>query len=198
MTINIRRRAKAEALWMQLRLELEQKVQARTQELAERNQQLSLLSDNLQRQVNTDPLTGIANRRLGSKRLQRLCTGHIRDGSALTIAIIDIDHFKRINDQFGHAVGDVALVEMASFLSSHIRPTDTIARWGGEEFLLLMPSTSLVEAEHVCERLRDLARHVAVHDNTNVTNNPSHATAVGAAGLHFFGLQQAPSGDFFH
>ncbi|WP_189387192.1 GGDEF domain-containing protein [Bacterioplanes sanyensis] len=169
LSINIRRRARAEERWQTLRIELEQKVSERTEELAERNRQLSQLTDNLKRQVNTDPLTGIANRRLGKKRLLRLCESHSKNDAPLTLAIVDIDHFKRINDLHGHAVGDLALVEVASFLTGHMRPTDTVARWGGEEFLLLMPATTLDEAEAVCERLRSLARQMAVQDNHNIS-----------------------------
>jgi diguanylate cyclase (GGDEF)-like protein len=169
LSINIRRRARAEERWHALRTELEQKVSERTEELAERNRQLSQLTDNLKRQVNTDPLTGIANRRLGKKRLLRLCESHSKNDAPLTLAIVDIDHFKRINDLHGHAVGDLALVEVASFLTGHMRPTDTVARWGGEEFLLLMPATTLDEAEAVCERLRSLARQMAVQDSHNIS-----------------------------
>ncbi|ASP37162.1 hypothetical protein CHH28_00005 [Bacterioplanes sanyensis] len=169
MSINIRRRAIAEQRWQHLRSELEQKVDERTSELAERNRQLSQLSENLKSQVNTDPLTGIANRRLGMKRLNRLCEQRHPTSTPLTIAILDIDFFKKINDEFGHAAGDLVLVEVASLLSLHLRPTDTIARWGGEEFLLILPDTGLNDSRNICDRLRTLVKQIQVQDHRHVT-----------------------------
>ncbi|ASP40760.1 hypothetical protein CHH28_19720 [Bacterioplanes sanyensis] len=169
LSINIRRRAIAEQRWQHLRSELEQKVDERTSELAERNRQLSQLSENLKSQVNTDPLTGIANRRLGMKRLNRLCEQRHPTSTPLTIAILDIDFFKKINDEFGHAAGDLVLVEVASLLSLHLRPTDTIARWGGEEFLLILPDTGLNDSRNICDRLRTLVKQIQVQDHRHVT-----------------------------
>lgn len=79
-----------------------------------------------------------------------------RTGRPGAVALIDIDHFKRINDELGHAAGDVVLKEVAQRIKSACRSTDSVGRWGGEEFLVLLPDTTLEEAAILCERLREV------------------------------------------
>ena len=79
---------------------------------------------------------------------------HRRTGSPACLVLLDLDHFKRINDQHGHAAGDNVLRARAVLLRSALRDVDTVARWGGEEFLILMPDTPLREGLQACERLR--------------------------------------------
>lgn len=101
-----------------------------------------------------DPLTGLLNRRGMEKRLHEL-TGFLRRHEiAVTLALLDIDHFKRVNDEFGHDVGDAALSEIGRELKRLFRESDYIARWGGEEFLVALTHTNLAEAATVLERLR--------------------------------------------
>jgi len=97
-----------------------------------------------------DPLTGIRNRRGFLDSAERVLHGR----SNAVLAIIDIDHFKSINDQFGHDAGDVLLKSLARRIEDYLRRTDICARWGGEEFAVLLPDTTLDEARLVMERLR--------------------------------------------
>jgi len=101
-----------------------------------------------------DPLTGLLNRRAFIERAQGIWNTAVRRGRPLTAAMIDVDHFKQINDVYGHAAGDVVLKTMANLLTGTCRTSDLIARWGGEEFLLLLPETTLEQAQVLAERLR--------------------------------------------
>lgn len=102
----------------------------------------------------TDPLTQLRNRRFAMEVAQHEAAVFQRGGRPLAIVLSDVDHFKRINDQHGHAVGDTALRAIARVLREGVREVDHVARWGGEEFLLLLPATEEEEALRVCERLR--------------------------------------------
>lgn len=101
-----------------------------------------------------DGLTGIHNRRWLDETLHRMASRHERSGGALSLSLIDIDHFKSFNDKFGHAAGDHVLTTVASALSSNLRPTDLVARFGGEEFVILFPDTDLDHALVAAERVR--------------------------------------------
>ncbi|WP_322511356.1 GGDEF domain-containing protein, partial [Chloroflexus sp.] len=101
-----------------------------------------------------DGLTGVANRRRCEQVLQEAIVRSQRYGEPFTICLWDADHFKQINDTYGHDVGDQVLRQMAQLARSLIRATDTIGRWGGEEFFLLLPHTRQSEAEQLVERLR--------------------------------------------
>ena len=104
---------------------------------------------------NLDPLTGTPSR-LGM--LTRLREQHElvrREVHACTIAMIDLDHFKLVNDQYGHAVGDQVLIRLAHYVMSHLRPYDKIFRYGGEEFLVCMPDTDLRSGRDIIDRLRE-------------------------------------------
>lgn len=101
-----------------------------------------------------DPLTGLYNRRYAEGALRRLGEGMRQARRGLAFAMVDIDHFKALNDTHGHAVGDRVLVEVASRLQTVLRPTDLLARVGGEEFLVALPYAAAEEAAQVAERLR--------------------------------------------
>lgn len=102
----------------------------------------------------TDPLTGVFNRRMFHTWATTEWSRAQRQGTQLSLLLLDIDHFKRINDRFGHATGDEVLVELASCLRSLIRNEDLIARMGGEEFAIVMPNLSLADAPRLADRLR--------------------------------------------
>jgi len=108
----------------------------------------------LQRLNESDPLTLIHNRRYLDERLPLAIEEARRSGAPLSAAIVDLDHFKRVNDTHGHPVGDEVLVEVAERLRQSCRRSDLLARWGGEEFVVLFPGTSLREACVVAERIR--------------------------------------------
>jgi diguanylate cyclase (GGDEF)-like protein len=101
-----------------------------------------------------DPLTGLFNRRWLANMLRRLTQRAATNGQPLSVAMIDIDHFKRFNDEFGHLAGDRALHAVARCLADHLRPEDTITRYGGEELLAILPGSSLDGARVIGERLR--------------------------------------------
>ena len=126
---------------------LDQLITQRTSELESANQQLQQLS-------HTDSLTGLMNRRAVQAGAQQLQAQRGRHLTPLTLVLMDIDHFKQINDRFGHDAGDAVLKAVASYLQSRLRAQDLVARWGGEEFLLLMPNTSAAQALQLIEQLR--------------------------------------------
>lgn len=103
-----------------------------------------------------DPLTGVFSRRSGEEVLELQFTIASRSDAALSIAFIDLDHFKNINDRFGHEAGDTALVQMTGIVSSNLRHGDVLTRWGGEEFLLIMPNTDLAQAQAALQRMRSI------------------------------------------
>ncbi len=123
---------------------------------------LSLLYGHLVRQAEvklkvlacTDPLTHLHNRRFAMEVAQHEAAVFQRGGRPLSVLIGDIDHFKQVNDQYGHAQGDQALKAVARVLRAGVREVDHVARWGGEEFLMLLPGTDGEEAVQVAERLR--------------------------------------------
>lgn len=112
----------------------------------------------LQRVATLDELTGLGNRRELTDRLKRELERGYRQGRSLGVALIDFDHFKHINDRYGHAAGDAALKLFANRGLQRLRGSDTLGRWGGEEFLVVLPDTSTDNAKQVIERLLDAVR----------------------------------------
>ena len=106
------------------------------------------------RQAGTDHLTGIMNRRRFTEFLNREMARRQRHAEPLSLIMFDIDHFKRVNDVYGHEIGDLVLREMAQLVSSAVRRTDILARWGGEEFVILLPGTTGEAATGFAEKLR--------------------------------------------
>jgi diguanylate cyclase (GGDEF)-like protein/PAS domain S-box-containing protein len=126
--------------------------------------QLEEASRRLQEQVITDPLTGVYNRRYLEARLEDEFNAAMRYNRSFSLMMLDLDHFKRINDDFGHDEGDKLLKRVSNSLSNGIRASDVITRYGGDEFVILMPETPLNRAVDVTERLRkhvteDLQKH---------------------------------------
>lgn len=132
----------------------------------------------LERQATTDSLTGIANRRhflsLGQKEINR-CARH---GCAICLLMLDIDHFKKVNDTFGHATGDLAIQAVAKACGSELRDSDLLGRLGGEEFAILLVETDLQRAYGVAERLRTL-----VHDIRLFTKDRHRVRLTASIGL---------------
>lgn len=128
---------------------LEDTLSERTTELLKKNIALQTLSV-------TDKLTQLPNRLKLDQQFQRNINLCRRYNNQLSIILIDIDHFKQVNDDFGHQIGDQVLIEFADILKLNIRETDTVGRWGGEEFLVLCPSTENSDALNFAEKLRGL------------------------------------------
>ena len=137
----------------------QQRAQARmAQTLAERNSQLSqvaALQDELREQALRDPLTGLHNRRALEQRFAQEAEYHGTTGQPLALVLIDIDHFKRINDTRGHAAGDAVLCDFAALLRGGLRSGDSVFRIGGEEFALLMPGAEAAQASTRVAALRE-------------------------------------------
>ena len=123
------------------------KVEEKTRDLEAMIEKLTLLSTQ-------DSLTGLKNRRYFTQRANAEWQEFKRHNRTFSLLIVDIDFFKNINDEYGHHVGDEVLVEVAKSLESNLRESDVIARWGGEEFLILLPSLNVQEAYWVAEKLR--------------------------------------------
>lgn len=136
--------------------QLESQVTARTRELEQANQQLTLLA-------RTDALTGLANRRVFMEALQVQCQTAHRERQPLAVLMIDVDFFKAYNDHHGHGAGDEALRQIAAVLAQRMRrPGDLVARYGGEEFVALLPQTSLEGAIGVAEAVRSAVAELAL------------------------------------
>lgn len=132
---------------IELNKNLEMLVDKRTVELKIANEKLSELAQ-------TDPLTRLLNRRGFGLKFTEEIERAKRYDRPLTVAMIDVDHFKLFNDMEGHVYGDEALKKIAQTLSSNLRKSDILGRYGGEEFILMMPETKLHSASEICERLR--------------------------------------------
>lgn len=126
---------------------LEKLVEQRTVELRTANERLSELAM-------TDPLTKIHNRRSFMAKFQEELERSKRYRHAITLAMIDVDHFKKFNDSEGHPCGDEALRKIAQIFTSKLRKTDVLGRYGGEEFIVMMPETKLSVGAEICDRLR--------------------------------------------
>lgn len=137
----------------------------------------------LQRIALTDPLTGLPNRRASEERLQTERARTPRDGQGFALALVDLDHFKMVNDRYGHAVGDEVLKAVARRFESGLREGDWVARWGGEEFLFVLHGSTVEEAAGVMERLAGLARSTPIQ--TSVGNiSVSFSAGVAAFGTN--------------
>jgi len=117
-------------------------------ELLAVNKQLSLLAG-------TDPLTGLYNRRYIEEKLNHEIDRVKRHIGKFSVILTDIDHFKRFNDTYGHDCGDYVLKEISSLMKKNLRVLDTLSRWGGEEFLIVLPETTKEQAKTVAEKLRN-------------------------------------------
>ncbi len=127
----------------------------------------------LQRIALTDPLTGLPNRRAAEERLQKERARTPRDGHGFALALVDLDHFKLVNDRYGHAVGDEVLKAVARRFESGLREGDWVARWGGEEFLFVLHGSTAEDAIGIMERLAGEVRSTPIQ------------TSVGAISLSF-------------
>jgi diguanylate cyclase (GGDEF)-like protein len=147
---------------------LESRVRGRTRELSaanrklkralqeneRKNEALTLLNEALNIQATIDPLTGLLNRREFNKRLTVEWIRYRRHKRPLSLIMVDIDYFKKVNDNHGHGCGDIVLQELAKVMSQQQRRHDILCRFGGEEFVIVLPETGLDAAFSVAESLR--------------------------------------------
>ncbi|MCU0933729.1 MAG: GGDEF domain-containing protein, partial [Thiobacillaceae bacterium] len=157
------------------RAEAEQ-AEERVRELERELAQVSVL-------VREDQLTGALNRRGMDEAFARELARADRLGEALSVGLLDIDHFKKLNDGLGHQAGDEALRHLARVVRGLLRPTDSLARYGGEEFLILLPNSDVAEAERILQRIqRELTRQFFMHANERVLITFSAGVAQRQAG----------------
>ena len=132
----------------------------------ERVRQLEQELEHVSEQVREDQLTGTLNRRGLDDAMQREISRAQRKHTAMCVAILDLDNFKKLNDTYGHQAGDDALVHLATVVRKTLRPTDTVARFGGEEFVIVFAETDEKQAVEAMRRLqRELTKRFFLHDN---------------------------------
>jgi diguanylate cyclase len=143
--------------------------QAEAEQLSTRVRELEGQLRQLSEEVSIDALTQVANRRGLAQAFEAESARHARDGTTLAVALIDIDNFKKLNDSLGHGVGDEALKSLAARVRAALRPVDHVARFGGEEFVLLLPATDIEQAQEALTRLqRELTVSLFMHEGREV------------------------------
>jgi diguanylate cyclase (GGDEF)-like protein len=155
-------------------------VAAVTCYLSERNQRLV---DELVAEARVDPLTGLLNRRGLQERMAVEVARMLRDGATLAVVMFDIDHFKRVNDAYGHEVGDRVLAWIGSLLGDEVRGADVAARTGGEEFVVILPAAGVEEAHVFAERVRTTVRHCTEGDRRRDHGLPNGVALTISAGV---------------
>ncbi len=161
------------------KLILEEMVEQRTSSLKEANLRLEAIAT-------TDPLTGLPNHRSLVDAIEKELNRSSRYKRSFSLLFLDIDHFKALNDSLGHSGGDAALEELGTLLRSVIRSIDTVGRWGGEEFLVLLPETDSEGASMIAEKIRsEVAAHLFLNErgiyltcSFGVASYPADATAI--------------------
>lgn len=144
-------------------------TQRKAEEAEQRIRKLTAELDQASLMAHNDYLTGALNRRGMEEALEREFSRSDRGGSAICIALMDVDHFKRLNDSLGHEAGDTALAHLAKVTRDALRPTDVLARYGGEEFVIILPETDIDEGKRVMARVqRELTRNFFLHKNERV------------------------------
>ena len=136
-------------------------TQELSQGLNESQKQLEALNkelDEAQSQSLKDPLTAIPNRRAFAKRLDENIISAARSGKTLCVAMADIDHFKKVNDDYGHLAGDAFLKMFATLITRNIKGQDMVARIGGEEFAIILPQTDLIAAYNLFVRIKSVLK----------------------------------------
>ena len=168
----------------QINLQLEQRVQARTAELEEMVDKLQqslieaeILRRELREQAIRDPLTGLFNRRFMEESMNKEVTRAHRSNTNLGVIMLDIDKFKLLNDTLGHQAGDAALRGVAILLLENIRAGDVACRFGGDEFIILMPGASLDAATSKAKQLDQQLKIQGVECSTGVATYPDHGAS---------------------
>ncbi len=148
--------------------------------------------ETIYRMTIVDGLTGVHNKRYLVETLEREIPRARRHGRPLSLVMLDIDHFKRINDTYGHLAGDYVLKELATLVKSRLRPDDVIARYGGEEFGVVLPETPVTGGESIAEDLRRrIEAHTFVFENETIRVTASMGVAELPEGVDVLGFVKA-------
>ena len=160
---------------------------ARVRTQMRRKRYQDLMRENYQRSLSlalTDSLTGLYNRRYLNAHLSSMTERSQNDGKPLSLFMLDIDHFKRVNDTYGHASGDEVLRQVAGLISHNLREFDLTARIGGEEFVVVMPDTPIAAAQMVADRMRKMVAETDMPLRGAATTSPQRVTvSIGVAAL---------------
>lgn len=148
---------------------LESLIKSRTDELIKMNQEMEKNLQEIEKLRNLDHLTSIYNRGKLEIELNKEISRARRYQSPLSVTLFDIDHFKQINDNYGHAIGDQALQSISRLVLNNLRETDIAGRWGGDEFILLLPGIDHEQALNVVEKLRELIENSEFVSNIKIT-----------------------------
>lgn len=163
----------------------EDTIQRTNQRLAQTNHELEVSRKLLEQLAFRDELTGLYNRRELDRMLADEIARSARSGHPLTLLLLDVDHFKRVNDQLGHLAGDAVLERFGRVLVDSLRQVDRAARFGGEEFAVLLPDTTATAAVIVAERIRGriASTSIAVRSTKGVETGVAVTVSIGIAGL---------------
>lgn len=142
-------------------------LQQRERDLQQRLDQIAALQERLTEQARRDPLTGLHNRRFLTERVHELTRSGSGACTSIGVMLVDIDHFKQVNDTYGHLVGDKVLRAVAQILKASVKGKDTAARFGGEEFVVLLPDTSIDGAQALAEKLRSTIERSRIRRSDN-------------------------------
>ncbi len=153
-------------------------TQSNMKQIETQAQQLALNEARLQELSIRDHLTNLFNRRYLEETLEREIQRAIRTQHPLGVIMLDVDHFKLINDSLGHAAGDIVLQELGKFLAGQIRQSDIACRYGGDEFVLILPDTSRDITKERAEHLQEGVKHLAIKHENEITISISQGVAV--------------------
>jgi diguanylate cyclase (GGDEF)-like protein len=161
-------------------IELRERVESDKQELNRQNVQMTILNRKLNTAAMTDVLTDLPNRRYALRRLEEELAVSKAEGTPLSVILLDLDHFKPVNDRYGHDIGDLVLRETAAVLRSCTRKSEVVCRLGGEEFLVIVPQSTREASARFAERLRSAVQELKVNAGKYAG---SVTVSLGVAGL---------------
>lgn len=156
--------------WLLTKDMLEEEIERKTNILKVQNRRLKVIHKKLKEQSNRDALTKVYNRKFYNQKIRELLSSYKRYGNIFSFIMFDIDDFKKINDTYGHSIGDKVLIELSKIVSFHIRFNDFFFRVGGEEFIILLPDTDIKEAKIVANKIKDvIAQEINIVEIHKVT-----------------------------
>jgi diguanylate cyclase (GGDEF)-like protein len=165
--------------WLMTNEMLKKEVEKQTLKYKEQNKELQKLQEKLKEQLNKDALTDVFNRNCYNIRIQEQFALYKRHHTPFSFLMFDIDDFKKINDNYGHDMGDKVLIQLCQLVQQHIRITDNLFRIGGEEFVVLFANTNLEEAKLVAQKLCEI-----IEDELNVLNDKKITVSMGLTQVH--------------